>query len=56
MIILGCFILGILFISFIVPLLEYLLEIISAFCDFIVYKYAFKIYEIKKEMGISEEE
>lgn len=56
MIILGYFILGILFVSFILPLLEQLLAIISALCDFIVYKYAFKVYKIKKDMGLDEQQ
>ena len=45
------FILGILFISIGIPLIENLMSIVSAFVEYIVYVYAFKIYKIKKQMN-----
>ncbi len=45
------FILGILFISIGIPLIENLMSIVSAFVEYVVYVYAFKIYKIKKQMN-----
>lgn len=50
------FILGIIFISICVPLLQSLASIFSAIGQYVVYIFAFKIYKIKKEMNIEEQE
>ena len=50
------FILGILFISLGIPVLDALSSIVSAWSQYIVYTYAFKIYSIKQKMGLDEEQ
>ena len=45
------FILGIIFITFGYPLIENIASVFQAITQYIVYKYALKIYKIKKEMG-----
>lgn len=49
------FILGILFISLGFPIIEALSSIISAWSEYIVYIFAFKVYNIKIQMGSKEE-
>ncbi len=50
------FILGILFISLGFPIIEALSSIISAWSEYIVYIFAFKVYNIKIQMSPKEEE
>lgn len=50
------FILGILFISLGIPILDALSSIVSAWSQYIVYIFAFKIYAIKSKMGAEGEE
>lgn len=50
------FILGILFISLGIPVLDALSSIVSAWSQYIVYTYAFKIYSIKQKMGLDQED
>ena len=50
------FVLGILFITLGVPILQALSSIVSAWSEYIVYLFAFKIFGLKKEMGQEEEE
>lgn len=50
------FILGILFISLVIPMLDALSSIISAWSQYIVYVFAFKIYSIKKKMEDDQDE
>lgn len=50
------FILGILFISLAVPILEALSSIITAWSEYIIYTFAFKVYQIKLQMGEKGEE
>ena len=50
------FILGILFISLGIPVLDALSSIVSAWSQYIVYTYAFKIYSIKQKMGLDKEQ
>ena len=50
------FILGIIFISFIVPLIENLLTIIATVTQYISYIYAAKIYKIKQQLGLTEQQ
>lgn len=45
------FMLGIIFITLGYPLIENVSSIFQAITQYIVYKYALKIYKIKKEMG-----
>lgn len=49
------FILGILFISLGFPIIEALSSIISAWSEYIVYIFAFKVYNIKIQMSPKEE-
>lgn len=49
------FLLGIIFIVVGYPLLEDLTSIAQALTQYVVYKYAFKIYKIKKQMGVGED-
>ncbi len=50
------FILGILFIYLIIPLLDMAIGILNAKTQYTTYKYAFKIYQIKKQMGLEEQD
>ena len=50
------FLLGILFISLGIPILDAISSIVSAWSQYIVYLFAFKIYNIKKQMGSYEDE
>ena len=50
------FILGILLVSLGLPVLEALSSIISSWSEYVVYSFAFKIYKVKKEMGLDDEE
>ena len=50
------FILGILFISLGIPILDALSSIVAAWSQYVVYILAFKIYTIKSKMGVEEEE
>ncbi len=50
------FILGILFISIGIPLIDNLMSIISTHTEFITYKIAFKVFKLKKEMKIKDED
>lgn len=50
------FILGILFISLGIPILDALSSIVSAWSQYVVYFFAFKIYSIKQKMGLNQEE
>lgn len=50
------FLLGILLISLGVPILDNITSIFSAITQYIVYSFAFKIYKVKKQMGISQEQ
>ncbi len=50
------FILGILFISIGIPLIDNLMSILSTHTELIAYKVAFKIYKIKKEMKIDDDD
>lgn len=49
------FILGIIFISIGIPLFEGISSFIQSFFEVMVYKQAFKVYKLKKEMGLIEE-
>lgn len=49
------FILGIIFISIGIPLFEGISSFIQSFFEVTVYKQAFKVYKLKKEMGLIEE-
>lgn len=51
-----CFILGILFISLGIPILEALSSAISAWSQYIVYIFAFKIYNIKQKMNLDQDQ
>ena len=46
------FILGILFISILLPAIDNFMTIMSSWVEYKVYVLAFKIYKIKKDMGI----
>lgn len=48
------FLLGILLISLGIPILDNLTSILSAVTQYIVYSFAFKIYKVKKQMGIDQ--
>lgn len=50
------FILGILFISLAIPILEALSSIVTAWSEYIVYLFAFKVYHIKLQMSDKENE
>ncbi len=50
------FILGILFISLAIPILEALSSIVTAWSEYIVYLFAFKVYHIKLQMSDKEDE
>ena len=50
------FILGILFITLGIPILEALSSAVSAWGQYVVYTFAFKIYTIKKKMGVDQED
>ena len=50
------FILGILLISLGIPILDALSSIVSAWSQYIVYVFAFKIYNIKVKMDIDQDE
>lgn len=50
------FILGILFISLGIPILDALSSVVSAWSQYIVYIFAFKIYTIKQKMGLDQDE
>ena len=50
------FILGILLVSLGLPVLEALSSIVSSWSEYVVYSFAFKIYKVKKEMGLNNEE
>lgn len=48
------FLLGILLISLGIPILDNITSILSAVTQYIVYSFAFKIYKVKKQMGIDQ--
>lgn len=48
------FLLGILLISLGIPILDNITSILSAITQYIVYSFAFKIYKVKKQMGIDQ--
>ena len=48
------FLLGILLISLGIPILDNITSIFSAITQYIVYSFAFKIYKVKKQMGIDQ--
>lgn len=50
------FILGILFVSLGIPILDALSSAISAWAQYVVYIFAFKIYSIKQKMGVDQED
>ena len=50
------FILGILFISLGIPILDALSSVVSAWSQYVVYIFAFKIYTIKQKMGLDQDE
>ena len=50
------FILGILFISLGIPILEALSSIATAWSQYIVYIFAFKIYNLKQKMNINQDQ
>lgn len=50
------FILGILFISLGIPILDALSSVVSAWSQYVVYIFAFKIYTIKQKMGLDQED
>lgn len=50
------FILGILFISLGIPIIENLESILSAFSQYIVYYFAYKVYLLKEKFSPQEEE
>lgn len=50
------FILGILFISLGIPILDALSSVISAWSQYVVYTFAFKIFNIKQKMGLDQDE
>ncbi len=49
------FILGILFISIGIPILENIESIISAFSEYIVYYFAYKVYQLKQQFAPDED-
>lgn len=49
-------ILGIALITIVLPLIENLMSIVESYTEFLIYKIAYKIYLIKKEMKESLEE
>ena len=50
------FILGILFISLGIPILEALSSIVTSWSQYIVYIFAFKIYNLKQKMNIDQDQ
>ena len=50
------FILGILLVSLGIPILDALSSIISAWSQYVVYFFAYKIYAVKKKMGLDQED
>lgn len=50
------FILGILLISLGIPILDALSSIVSAWSQYVVYSFAFKIYGIKQKMGLDQDD
>ena len=50
------FILGVVFIYIFIPIIDNLLTVFSTFTEYLCYKFALKIYEIKKELNITDEE
>lgn len=50
------FVLGALFVTVGVPLLQSLASIISAFADYVIYNLAFKVYQIKQKMNLEDED
>ena len=50
------FLLGILLISLGIPILDNITSILSAITQYIVYSFAFKIYKVKKQMGIDQDQ
>lgn len=50
------FILGIVLVTIILPLIENIMSVFAAWTEYLVYKFAYKIYNLKKEMGEEEEE
>lgn len=49
------FILGIVFITIGYPLMQNIASVFQAITQYTVYKYALKIYKIKKQMGVDQE-
>ena len=50
------FILGILLVSLGIPILDALSSIVSAWSQYIVYSFAYKIYDLKQKMGLDQED
>ena len=50
------FILGIVFIYIFIPIVDNLLTVFSTFTEYLCYKFALKIYKIKKELNITDDE
>ena len=50
------FILGVFFISFVIPVLNQLMSIIESLSEWVVYTIAFKIYRIKKQINIEDKD
>ena len=50
------FILGVLLTTVFIPIVDNINSIISAFVEYVVYIFAFKIYAIKQKMNISDKE
>ena len=49
------FILGIIFIAIGIPFLEAITSILTAWSEYVVYIFAFKVYLLKEKMGIDKE-
>lgn len=50
------FILGVFFISFVIPVLNQIMSILESLSEWVVYTIAFKIYQIKKQMNIEDKD
>lgn len=50
------FILGALFMTVGVPLLQIIVSIVTAWSELVVYKFAFKVYELKKQMDVDDQD
>lgn len=50
------FILGALFMTVGVPLLQIIVSIVTAWSELVVYKLAFKVYELKRQMEVDDQD